>query len=617
MKKVIILTFIAFLGFSNAFSGDLTPVSDWNAFLAARAWVALINRLPLDDNTQSFTIRSLETVSYQGHILCTVYHLSPRGHILVPAFHEFPPVKSFSIVSGFDTDSPGYEFAVLSELKAAFMELKEAKPASTTGLLSALGENREEWTKLLTWKPEELNTAALLLSPPTDTPGIQDFALRLNSGASIEGTQASPLINSHWDQDGPFWNFCPTLGGKRCYVGCVATAMSQIMRYYRWPDSGTGTHSYYWRGGNRNLSANFSDSYDWAYMPLQISAYDTNRERNAVAELCYEAGVAVDMGYGTRGSGAYTSDVAAVLKTYFKYSPQTRVVWRSDYSNRANWFQVFKNQRDASRPVQFAMYTPSSGHSVIIDGYLSTNTADKVHINMGWGGSYDAYYTLDNILSYTKEEWQLAVIDIIPKRARIELNKSNIAMTGTEGRSFPLEAAFKVHNAGSGVLNYRISANRNWISIRPSRGTSSGEWDRILVQVDLSSLLEGGYSGMVTVSAGDPYIKAQELSLQLTVKPPPIYAPQNFTAQQTWNRSLLQSELLNHLSWRPNPDNKHITHYRIYQIEGSSRILVAELSEEATSFLHKNITAGGTTHYQIVAVDYKNREGEPASISVS
>jgi len=617
MKKTILLVFIGLLCVNTAFSSDLTPVSEWTSLQAARGWVTLINRLPLDNKAQGYAIQSRENVLYHGHILCTVYHLSPRGHILVPAFHEFPPIKSFSAVSNFDINSPGFEFAVLSELKAALSALQDEDQASVAGLRSALKENKEEWTKVLAWKPEDLNTAALHFSPSADAPDIREYTLRLDTGASIQGTQASPLIKSHWDQDGPFWNLCPYLGGQRCYVGCVATAMCQIMRYYRWPDSGTGSHTYYWNGGNRNLTANFSDSYDWAYMPLNISAYDTIRERNAAAELCYEAGVAVDMMYGTNGSGAYTSDVANVLKTYFKYSPQTKVVWRSNYASRSSWFQVFRNQRDSSRPVQFSIYTPTSGHSVIIDGYLTTDTLNKVHINMGWGGGYDAYYTLDNILNYTKEEWQLAIIDIIPKRAEVQLNKSRIAMTGTEGRSTLLNTAFKVRNSGSGQLNYRISSNKSWISVKPSSGMSSSEWDLILVQFDLSALLEGSYSGTITVSGVDPYINTKQLNIQLTVKPPPIFAPLNFSGIQTQNRSLLQSELLNRLNWLPNPSNQHITNYRIYQIDGTSRILVAELSAGTTSYLHKKIEAGRTTHYQIVAVDYKNREGTPASISVS
>ena len=53
-----------------------------------------------------------------------------------------------------------------------------------------------------------------------------------------------PLIKTHWDQDEPYWNLCPTYQGadksqvgERCLTGCSATAMAQILNYYQWPKS--------------------------------------------------------------------------------------------------------------------------------------------------------------------------------------------------------------------------------------------------------------------------------------------------------------------------------------------------------------------------------------------
>lgn len=238
--------------------------------------------------------------------------------------------------------------------------------------------------------------------------------MRNDSGEKLETVQANPLLSTQWSQDDPYWNWCPIFGAKRCYVGCTATAMAQIMRYYKWPKKGEGSHSYYWSKGSKALSADFSDSYDWDYMPNNAWEYDTNKEKEAVAELCYEAGISVDMAYGPEGSGAYVFDVDDALKTYFKYSDEARVVWRMDYKNANNFFNELKAQRDLSRPAEFAIYSVDSGHAVVVDGYLITDGLKQVHINMGWGGYYDAYYTVDSILDYTDAFWQHAVIDIFP-----------------------------------------------------------------------------------------------------------------------------------------------------------------------------------------------------------
>ena len=53
-------------------------------------------------------------------------------------------------------------------------------------------------------------------------------------------------MTSHWAQN-PIYNYyCPydTVLWARSVVGCVATAMAQIMRYWQWPEVGYSSHSY-------------------------------------------------------------------------------------------------------------------------------------------------------------------------------------------------------------------------------------------------------------------------------------------------------------------------------------------------------------------------------------
>lgn len=58
-----------------------------------------------------------------------------------------------------------------------------------------------------------------------------------------------PLVTSKWDQMEPYSDKCPLLGEDRCVVGCVATAMAQVMRYWKHPTKGTGSHCYFWSLG--------------------------------------------------------------------------------------------------------------------------------------------------------------------------------------------------------------------------------------------------------------------------------------------------------------------------------------------------------------------------------
>ena len=69
------------------------------------------------------------------------------------------------------------------------------------------------------------------------------------SGAPVfrAGDEVEPLMLSKWDQ-GEYYNYyCPRdAAGEngRVVTGCVATAMAQLIYYYRFPETGTGSYSY-------------------------------------------------------------------------------------------------------------------------------------------------------------------------------------------------------------------------------------------------------------------------------------------------------------------------------------------------------------------------------------
>ena len=57
--------------------------------------------------------------------------------------------------------------------------------------------------------------------------------------------RVEPILQDGWYQDAPNNNMCPLdQKGNRCLVGCVATAMTQVMHYWEWPRNGMGSHEY-------------------------------------------------------------------------------------------------------------------------------------------------------------------------------------------------------------------------------------------------------------------------------------------------------------------------------------------------------------------------------------
>ncbi|HRY33501.1 MAG TPA: C10 family peptidase [Bacteroidales bacterium] len=203
----------------------------------------------------------------------------------------------------------------------------------------------------------------------------------------------SPLLLSKWDQGKYYNDLCPADAGGdggHTYVGCVATAMAQVMYYYRYPLQGTGSFSYY-HPQYGQLSANFGNTlYPWDGMLNSLI-----RSNQPVALLSYHCGVSVSMDYGPDGSGANTGSVAAALKLYFRYASSTKHVQRMSYSAQG-WIDLFRNNLDQKRPCIYSGRPTGggAGHAWVVDGYQGT---DYFHMNWGWSGASDGYFTLNNL----------------------------------------------------------------------------------------------------------------------------------------------------------------------------------------------------------------------------
>ncbi len=211
-----------------------------------------------------------------------------------------------------------------------------------------------------------------------------------------------PLLTTTWNQR-PLYNLmCPydSEDSAYCVTGCTATATAQVMKYWNHPEVGWGSHAY--NSDYGVLYAIFDTThYRWNLMPNALTSISDSVEIMAVAELMYHVGVAVNMHYSPSGSGAYVNAYGyanypsseTALKTYFKYSPLLYSIYKSDHSD-AEWDNMIATEILAGRPVLYSGHDPSGGHAFVLDGIDSVG---MFHVNWGWGGAYDGYYTTDSL----------------------------------------------------------------------------------------------------------------------------------------------------------------------------------------------------------------------------
>lgn len=201
------------------------------------------------------------------------------------------------------------------------------------------------------------------------------------------------LADIAWGQTEPYNNLCPMYDDQRRTVtGCVATAMAQLMMYYKYPQTlKSDIPAYQTQSYQLNMpSVSAGERYDWDNMLPQYSgsAY-TAAQANAVAKLMYHCGLSVKADYGPSTGTNCTPDV---LVKYWGYDPDViKQLNREGFSLR-EWTAILDAELRASRPVYYSGVSfTSGGHAFLCDG---ADGDGLYHINWGWSGWSNGYFDI-------------------------------------------------------------------------------------------------------------------------------------------------------------------------------------------------------------------------------
>jgi hypothetical protein len=325
------------------------------------------------------------------------------------------------------------------------------------------------------------------------------FIQKVGNSASLENsfaTSVAPLLDGiKWNQGEPYNNLCPviTSTGKRTVTGCVATAMAQIMKHYNYPATGQGSNTYTSDTHKFELSADFSKvTFDWANMTNTYSSSSTEAQKNAVATLMYNCGVAVNMNYDM-SSGAQSKAMAEAMRKYFKYNPNLEFYSRNYYS-REEWINILKTELNAGRPLIYAGFSQEAGHQFVCDGYDANGL---FHFNWGWGGSSDGYFQISALdpseqgiggSSGGYNGGQSIVVGLQPATGTGFLNQ--IHMNDTV--SYPADSLLRTAAMSFGVkeiFNYGVNLFSGQIGI--GLYNANNEFVSLLTKYDISELKAG------------------------------------------------------------------------------------------------------------------------------
>lgn len=299
------------------------------------------------------TMTSVDPFPNSGGYSVYVVRLDPRGYLILNSDNRLPLIVSFSANSPVDlSDDSQNALRVMLLDYCARME-------------------------------EKLSTMSAFPAPMVQTAG------------SGEDELYGPFLETSWNQSDPYNLLCPAVSGglngydNRAPVGCVPTAFAQILNFHRWPVYGTGSRSYTDSSGSitGSHSTVFSDVYDWENMKTDFSPSNSQDEQEAVGELMYELGVAGEADYESDRTSCNTDKLGTRLGSCFFFKS---VNIHSSYSSLVP-------PMEADLRAGFPCVVSVLGHAIVADGLMVDGGVTTYHINYGWGGTNNAWFSASGI----------------------------------------------------------------------------------------------------------------------------------------------------------------------------------------------------------------------------
>ena len=220
--------------------------------------------------------------------------------------------------------------------------------------------------------------------------------------------RVSPLLQSNWSQGTPYNNQCPW----GCPTGCVATAMAQVMYYWRHPAELPGVSSYTTAYLGIPMPELPGTVVDWDNMldDYWLTAY-SYASANAVATLMRYCGQACQMDYYTTGSSAAVEKQLQAMRS-FSYNQTSMHLIKDDYPVE-EWLSIMLTDLLFNEPILYTGYDDAAGHAFVVDGY----DGSKFHINWGWAGTGNGYFALDafNVQGMSFNTNQEMIVNIYPQ----------------------------------------------------------------------------------------------------------------------------------------------------------------------------------------------------------
>ena len=422
----------------------------------------------------------VEVVKFDTLNITTMYafNFEKGGYVLVSGSYKADPILAYSNFDKFlpkdSIDNEGLlKFLGDCSTKIVFKEEENLRSADDD-------KSAEKWNG---WKKNKF----VSFYDPEVVTEVSDLLYDSVVGASVKWQQAGcpgeSNVTEIWPDTvirrtnnplGISYNIMmPSVAGcAHAVAGCVPTALAQVMRKWRWPES----VSYVYNGET------YTSEYTWDSMPARLSVSSSIRNMNEISTLLRDCGYMLNAEYGCGGTPAYNENIydSLVRKDIIGYGAYGNIYTdeynKTFYRNASDsypmteWLDIVTTELIAGRPVVVASTIKKvenskvymSAHCYVISGFQKREDGYYYYVNFGWGGKSDGYYNVNfTTENYIKTDIQTALIGFSPKKGndnhehdiKAKCVRSTIGNTG--------HLSFNVENANSYILKIKYMKRKN------------------------------------------------------------------------------------------------------------------------------------------------------------
>jgi hypothetical protein len=439
-KTLVLLIIIGFIGagFIQTCSSSYFSYEPSNNFFVGfkEAEKVAESKISTVKSSEYNILDAIEIKDDANSPLLYLFLLKPNGYIVVPASRILPPIIAYSFENNFGDVSNNN--VLLKLLKADISSRIDNSHLISEDIFITRFEQWQKYSK----------------------------SIKMKSLVSTVG----PLLNTKWSQTAPYNNFCPMdlNTGKRSVAGCPAVAMAQILNYHRttqnvqFTDDDDYVHNY---GGNYYTIDDDFGEYDFPSFPelnsyLDALQYNYDNEimltDDDKAAINFACGVAAEQVYSSAGSGTF--GVEQAFQAYERFNFDDIELLRTE----PDVYERLQSNILDGLPAHIAVVNEgwTTGHNMVVDGY---DDEGFFHINFGWGGSYDGWYSLPDELPLELTVLEGLIVDIDPA-----------GQGGLEGNGFlcwtdvpagsTVDGSFTIKNSGDpgSSIDWEVSSWPTW-----------------------------------------------------------------------------------------------------------------------------------------------------------